>query len=137
MKQGSLAFSSLQVRRMPGFPQRGFLVTDLCPGINVIYGPNASGKTTLAQAISALLWPQDAAPPLASLRGQLKVDDRTWSIDLDAGRVSYQCDGADSSAPVLPTGSTRDRYSLSLPELLQSGVYAKRIAHPCRRFQTG
>ncbi|MEE8141546.1 MAG: AAA family ATPase, partial [Planctomycetota bacterium] len=119
MTEPSLAFTSLDVRRMPGFPQRGFAVTDLSPGINVIYGPNASGKTTLADAIAALLWPEDAAPPLASLKGQLKVENRMWSIDLDAGRVSYQCDGVESSPPALPSGATRDRYSLSLPELLQ------------------
>ncbi len=35
----------------------GLGVTDLSPEVNIIYGPNAAGKTTIARAIRILLWP--------------------------------------------------------------------------------
>ena len=48
----------LAVRRMPGFEDRGFDLEDLSEGLNLIVGPNASGKTTICRAIRALLWPR-------------------------------------------------------------------------------
>ena len=53
----ALFFTSIDIRRMPGFPEGDLEVDELCPGVNIIYGPNASGKTTLGKAIHRLLRP--------------------------------------------------------------------------------
>ena len=55
MNLPALFFTLIEIRRMPGFPKGGLEVDDLCPGVNIIYGPNASGKTTLSRAIHRLL----------------------------------------------------------------------------------
>ncbi|HEX7118292.1 MAG TPA: AAA family ATPase [Longimicrobiales bacterium] len=118
MSRDALWFERLVVRRMPGLEDGGFPLDDLSPGVNVVHGPNASGKTTAARAIEALLWPRAAAPERASLAARFRLGDATWSAELDAGRVRYQRDGADAPAPALPPAETRDRYRLSLHELL-------------------
>ena len=51
----------LVVRRMPGFEDEGFPLNDLSGGLNVVLGPNGSGKTTACRAIRGLLWPETLA----------------------------------------------------------------------------
>lgn len=118
MSRESLVFERLVVRRMPGVADGGFELDDLVPGVNVIHGPNASGKTTTARALEALLWPK-AAPGNAWLEGRFLLGSTRWAVTCDAGRVAYQRDGADSGPPILTPAEARDRYRLSLHELLR------------------
>ena len=118
MSRDALRFERLVVRRMPGVEDGGFRLEDLSPGLNVVHGPNASGKTTTARAIESLLWPRAAAPERASLAGWFRIGDDEWMVETEAGRTRWQRGGADASAPPLPPAETRDRYRLSLHELL-------------------
>ena len=53
MKSAPFAFTALNIRRAPGFADAGFKVEQLSPGVNIIYGPNASGKSTFARLFLA------------------------------------------------------------------------------------
>ncbi len=46
----------------------------LAQGINIVYGPNASGKTTTARAINHLLWPHLSKPEAIALAAHLQLD---------------------------------------------------------------
>ena len=48
-----LWFERLELERLPGLERGGFTLDGLSPGVNVIHGPNGSGKTTTARAIDA------------------------------------------------------------------------------------
>jgi energy-coupling factor transporter ATP-binding protein EcfA2 len=124
----ALRFRQLQVRRMPGFPGGGLQLDELSPGINLVHGPNASGKTTAAVALQSLLWPA-SAPPTARVEGLFDLDGAEWRAEVDARRPSWQRDGQPASAPPLPPRDTRDRYLLSLHSLLvaDDGELAARI----------
>lgn len=61
MIEDALAFEDIHVDRAPGFDSGGLSVDGLSPGINVVHGPNASGKSTLGQSMQWLLWPDEAA----------------------------------------------------------------------------
>lgn len=117
-RRDALRFERLVVRRMPGVEDGGFRLEELSPGLNIVYGPNASGKTTTARAIEALLWPRAAAPERASLAGWFRIGDDEWMVEMEAGRTRWQRGGAEASAPPLPPAETRDRYRLTLHELL-------------------
>ena len=58
-----LAFTRIEIDRAPGISP-GFAIEHLSPELNIIFGPNASGKSTTARAIQALIWPHPG-----SLRG--------------------------------------------------------------------
>ena len=49
---------SLNIERFKGFSNSGPKVKKLEKGMNIIYGENGAGKTTICKAIKALLWPQ-------------------------------------------------------------------------------
>jgi len=115
----SLAFREVEVRRTPGI-KSPYTLRDLCSGINIIYGPNASGKSTSAQALHALLWPVPPSWPLGALSGLVDLDGSEWHLDLDAGSFHCQRDGADNAHLAIGGRDTRDQYVLTLHDLLQA-----------------
>lgn len=114
----ALTYERLFVQRMPGVTDGGFELKGLAAGINIVHGPNASGKTTTARALESLLWPRAAAPARAVLGAHFHLDGREWGAEVDGGNATYQRDGKDADPPLLPPAEARDRYRLSLHELL-------------------
>ena len=119
----ALQVQRVVLTRMYGVAQHTLAAEDLAPGVNIIYGPNAAGKTTLARGLEALLWPDSPriAPHRPTGHGQFAAGAHRYRVALDAGRAQYQRDGVDRDRPdLLPPTHTRDRYHLYLHELLQT-----------------
>jgi DNA repair protein SbcC/Rad50 len=114
----ALHVERLRVERMPGIRDGGFVLEGLAPGLTLVHGPNGSGKSTTARALEALLWPRAAAPADALLAGAFRLDGVRWEVDVAAGSIRYQCDGREAGSPPLPPDEARDRYRLSMHELL-------------------
>lgn len=129
----ALALERLHLQRMPGI-RPGFELGGLSPGLNVVHGPNASGKTTTARAIEALLWPA-AASDHAWISASARLDGEAWTIGVDGRRARWQREGADAAPPVLPPPEARDRYRLSLHELLTADDVG--FAHAIARESAG
>ncbi len=116
-----LQLTSIGVHRMPGIRQgQGFEVTDLQPGITVVFGPNGCGKTTMVRAIQAILWPGADRTLNPSLTATFLLGAGSWQADLDAGHATWLRDGATSARPDVGAGDARHRYRLALPELVSS-----------------
>ena len=115
----ALHVREVTVERMYGVAQNGLSAEDLSPGVNIIYGKNATGKTTLARALQALLWPSSAEDHPPTLTGLFGVGEHTYRVDIENGHGRYQRNGQEASRPTLPLDHTRDRYHLYLQELLQ------------------
>lgn len=113
----ALRFHRLAIHRMPGFPEGAFTLDDLGPGVNLVFGPNASGKSTTARALQAVLWP-GAAPPRARLAASFLLGDQEWLVDLDHDRVVRHREGMEADPPPVPAAEVRHRYVLSLQALL-------------------
>lgn len=115
-----LFFERVHIRRVPGVEDGGFTLDGLVPGVNVVHGPNASGKSTTARAIELLLWPRLGRAERPWLEARFRLDGAAWSVDVDTDRVSYQREGNPSAAPLLPPAEEHDRYRLSLHELIRT-----------------
>ncbi len=138
MSDVGLSFRRIEIRRMPGFPAgQGFVVEDLVPGVNVIYGPNASGKTTLSRAIQTLLRPQGSPRPQHVLRGLLDLRGEAWSLDYDVGKVRCQRDGAEADVPALAPADVEQHYVLALHDLIGAEDGADLAAHIVRQSAGG
>lgn len=122
-----LTFRRLRIGRFLAIDQ-GFEIDELATGVNIVFGPNASGKTTTARALEALVWPREAAPRGAIVDATAELGDDRWSIRIDSGYVEQQRNGSPDSLPTAPAEG-RDRYRLWLPDLLSQddSDFARRI----------
>ncbi|WP_420455126.1 AAA family ATPase [Rubrivirga sp.] len=121
--------TAVTVRAFYGHPQTGIAAPALGPGVNVVYGPNGQGKTTLARAIHGVLWPETVAAyrPTVSATFHFAGDD--WRVEVEGGAARYQREGAPADRLPLPDPSFRDRYQLSLGDLLlaDGDAFADRV----------
>jgi energy-coupling factor transporter ATP-binding protein EcfA2 len=118
MSDNSLQFTRLDIERMPGF-KTGFTLDALGPGINVIYGPNASGKTTSVTALNAVLWPK-LAPKRSEVSSWFLLGDESWLVTIFGDNRTFQRNGRPDDPPHLPPVEGCERYSLSLHSLLRA-----------------
>lgn len=114
----ALHLEALRVRRMPGIDDGGYELTGLAPGLTIVHGPNASGKTTTARAVQAVFWPRAAAEERPWVTAVMRAAGSRWTATVHGRAVHWQRDGVDAEALVVPADEARDRYRLSLHELL-------------------
>jgi len=105
----------LRVTRCRGVDPPGIDLTELAPGINLIYGPNASGKSTVGIALQRLIWPALAAGD-ELLEAEFEHGQRRWNVALESGSARRSGDSPER----MPAVERRDRYHLSLHDLLQA-----------------
>ncbi len=121
-----LAFREVNIIRMPGLTG-SIRLEDLGPGVVIVAGPNASGKTTSSRVMNYLLWPEAAEQDLArfgfklhhmSLRSKLAIGEEEWSAGYETGgRIVLRGNTQESSLPV-PPREHQQRYNLALSQLL-------------------
>lgn len=115
-------FTRVEVREMPGFPKGGLSLQNLAPAVNVVYGPNASGKTTLVRAMQRALGSHDKEHHTERLEAGLQLADKSYEIDYRSGHVECWSGGARREFPSAvgdAVQAARDRYVLGLHELVQ------------------
>lgn len=109
----------IRLQRVPGI-EPPFEVDGLSPKINVIVGPNGSGKTSLRRAVTATLWPK------SDLSRQLEVDsdwqdgERRLHASRESGRVSWRENASAVDAPAVPDLHLASCYTLGVKDLLLS-----------------
>jgi uncharacterized protein YhaN len=136
MTKDPVTIEELDIVRAPGFTSEGFSVDGVSDGINIVHGPNAAGKTTIARCIEWLFWP-DSADTHATVNGNLSLNGEAWRVELHNGHPSYQQDGQDANGPNLPPTDHRDRYRLSLHDLLQQETQNETFAETIERESAG
>ncbi|MDT8368438.1 MAG: ATP-binding protein, partial [Longimicrobiales bacterium] len=126
MSRRNVRLIEVVVRRMPGFPHGGPALHEVGPGVNLIAGPNASGKTTLVRAIRSLLW--SGNPHGASIHARVAVDEEIFTVDLDGTREVWRGE-SDGEPPILPPAEGVPWHHLSLHTLLveEGESFARRI----------
>ena len=120
MTTRALHFLEVDLRRAPGCA-RGWRLRNLSPGINVIVGPNASGKTTTARALTTVLWPA-TAEPRTEIVASFSLEGATWHAEIDGGHAIFQREGQPAERPPMPAAETmRGRCNVALHDLLKTG----------------
>jgi uncharacterized protein YhaN len=123
---------------MPGFATKGFELKDLSDGLNLIVGPNASGKTTSCRAIRGLLWPETLsglAP--VSLVGRWLENESRITIELEGDRRNCQIDGQSSEAPPVPGPHLAECFTITVGSLIQATEGDAKLAGSVLREMAG
>jgi len=128
MKKSPYILKSLSIRKMPGFPSGMESLNDLAANVNIITGPNASGKSSTARAIQQLIWQNNTKG--LSIQGSVKIEDDNWEIDIDSGRNRNERNGHEEQLKGLPALEGHHRYLLALHNFVEGDEndLAKEIA---------
>ncbi|MFC7209343.1 AAA family ATPase [Natronoarchaeum sp. GCM10025321] len=135
-RETPVAINAVTLDRAPGFETAGFSLDGFSPGVNVVYGANAAGKSTLAEAIRWSLWPEEA-PSSATVRSELTYDGESRRIELHGGVSEHFRDGEPADAIPVPSLDGGRRYALSLHDMLQEETDDGEFASVIQRESTG
>lgn len=117
MAKKPLIIKEIAIRKIPGFPSGMAVIEGLAKNINLVAGPNASGKSSMARAIHQILWPQNIQR--VHLECRLELEKQKWDIKIDHGEYLSQREGIIEKLPQLPALEESKRYSLALHELVK------------------
>ncbi|NOZ95738.1 MAG: hypothetical protein GXP47_13520, partial [Acidobacteria bacterium] len=115
----------LSIREAPGLPD-GVALVSLEPGLNLVWGPNASGKSTLARVLLGTLWPDDG---LDNVLAEVVLEEDAVELRavLRFGNVHWE-----PGPPTLPPPDLRNLLTLDLRSLLEKSTadedFSRRVA---------
>ena len=122
----------LQIDALPGI-DRGFTFEAPGEGVNVITGPNAIGKSSLARALGYLLrGPQNDDPPEIVLAAEFQSGDTHWTVHRIGSQVRWLRNGESASPPAMPGADQIGLYRLSVENLLATDSRDSDIAREIR-----
>ena len=126
----------IAIRRLPGIPRPGFDLDGFADGINVVVGPNASGKTSIPRAVRAALYGEELARESVDVEAVFALGDRAAEEERDGkgdgsgrgegdiqaartgGALIWTRDGERIEAPALPEHRFVSCYTLHIEDLL-------------------
>ena len=112
-------FERMHLSRSPGFRSPPFGTLDsFSPGLNILYGPNGIGKSSLIRAMRALLT-KTKDGSFIDAEAIVKGEKERWVLSLDHGQLS-QIRGESGERSTLPgrNDTLSDAYFFGLHELL-------------------
>ena len=126
----------IAIRRLPGIPRPGFELDGFADGINVVVGPNASGKTSIPRAVRAALYGGEIARESVDVEAVFALGDGGDEDGRDGredgngpgeclvqaartgGALIWTRDGERIEAPALPEHRFVSCYTLHIEDLL-------------------
>lgn len=130
----------IAIRRLAGIASPGFELDGFSDGINIVHGPNASGKSSVARALRALLDAR-ASPGDEAVDLEAEFEDpdgMRWQAVRIGRSLMWTCDGEPGQAPPLPDPRCLAGYTLHVEDLLESGDrHDARIAREIARDLAG
>src|SRR5258708_7043434 len=129
MPKEPLEFTLLSVRRMPGLPRGLPIYRDFAPHLNIIIGPNASGKSSTARTLRDLIWRHTDGQITA--HGVAVLARREWELSVDGRKATSRLNGEEVPLPGIPAWEGRNRYTLAMHELLAAddGDLARQVVN--------
>jgi len=116
MEKHPFILRDLGIHKIPGFSRGLKSYEGFSSNINIIAGPNASGKSSTARAIQKLIWRSQTDG--LQIDGNIDISKDSWAIRIDSNQTVVQRDGTDDELTGLPAPEDRNRYMLALHELI-------------------
>ncbi len=126
---------SLDIRVLPGLDQ-GFKIEFNPDAVNVVTGPNASGKSSLIRAVRALLYP-DLMNDFCDLRAEWQRDQQSIICERRGHQASWFADGEAVDAPMLPDADSLGAFLISSEDLTALGSADEHISARLRTMLAG
>ena len=123
----------LAIHALPGI-EPGFTFEPPDAGINIVTGPNAIGKSSLARALQHLLASHATDPPALSLEAVFESGAARWQVTRNGNQIVWRRNGQVVSRPPLPGADRIGLFRLSVENLLDdSDANDRALAERLRR----
>ena len=126
----------LKIHALPGI-EPAFEFQPAAKSINIVIGPNASGKSSLVRALTHLLQPQNGDPPALSLEAEFYKDNARWQVLRNGNQVVWTRNEVPADQPALPAVSQIGMYRLAMEHLLTDDQGDREIAQELLRTLHG
>lgn len=131
-----MKLARLDIQQLPGI-RPGFVLDDLAPGINLVTGPNAIGKSSLIRALRYLVTePAGDAPAALSLAADFEHGGH-WSVTRTGRALEWRHDGRLAEPPPLPDRDALHCYWLTMENLVRAGDDDQRLVEQLRQALAG
>ncbi len=127
---------SLRMDQLPGITP-SFTFAPAGPGVNLVTGPNAIGKSSLARALKHLLQPEKNDPLLLSLDAEFRSGDLRWRVRRNGGEVAWFRNGQRCPLSEAPNINQFSSYRLGMEALVADDRDDKALAQEIRRQLRG
>lgn len=126
----------ISILALPGITP-GFELEELDPGVNLIVGPNASGKTSLCRAVRALLYQEEEPGDRVHLEAEF-VHENKYIHTVRIGReLHFSYKGQPVAPPSLPDYRFVRCYTIEMEDLISTGETEQAIAQWISRELAG
>lgn len=116
MQKIPFILKKLSIKKMPGLPEGLKDYKDFSSHINLIAGPNASGKSSTARMIQKIISRNNTERMQA--QSIVELDRENWQINIDSNHIQVQREGMDDQITGIPSLETQQRYMLAFHELI-------------------
>ena len=117
----------LKINALPGI-EPGFEFKPAAKGVNLVTGPNASGKSSLVRALAYLLQRRKTDPLALSLEAHFDRNGTGWQVRRNGGQVVWTQNGETADQPALPAADQLGMYHLAMEHLLAENQDDKSLA---------
>ena len=126
----------LLINKMPGVDD-GYGV-EFEDGLTVVEGPNEAGKSTLARAVRALLWPDTRAKGYVSVSAVFEDSEGLVSVEREGPRVRWTREGEEAAPPSIPDEHLAHSFFIGAEELVDiQALHGKDVAAAIRKQMAG
>ena len=126
----------LKIDALPGIDP-GFEFKPAAKSVNIVTGPNASGKSSLVRALAYLLQRRKNDPLALSLEAHFDSNGTDWQVRRNGGKVVWTRNGMQAIRPPLPAASQIGMYRLAMEHLLTDDQSDQEIAQELLRTLHG
>lgn len=126
----------LDIQQLPGI-DRAFTLDNLAPGINLVTGPNAIGKSSLIRALRYLVAAPAGDDPAALSLSADFTNGGHWSVSRTGRGYSWHHDGQPAERPSLPDRESLHCYWLTMENLVQVGEDDRQLVDQLRQALAG
>jgi DNA repair protein SbcC/Rad50 len=130
-----MKLKQLEIRLLPGIDQ-AFTVDFEPSAVNVVTGPNASGKSSLIRAVRALLYPEQNRD-FCQLRAEWEREGQRLVCERRGHHVSWFENDAPAEAPTLPGAESLGAFLISSEDLAALGATDAHISGQLRTLLAG
>ena len=127
----------ITINRLPGILDR-FELEVAEQGMQVIFGPNGIGKSSICRALKALYWPERGSARQTSVSGKFVIGGESWQAEREGNRVRWSRGGESSASPGFPAAHNANCFFLRLRDLVDpSQDSTEAVATEIRRQMSG